>query len=46
MGGTFSEPIPVQREEGYVAIVLRSYDKVRLIHAQQEVFESVQHIIR
>ena len=46
MGGSFSEPVPRDPDCGYVAIVLRSYDKVRLIHAPRIVMETVQKIVR
>ncbi len=41
MGGSFSEPVPRDPDCGYVAIVLRSYDKVEIpitFHAKTRSF--------
>lgn len=47
MGGTFSDPIPNYLDtEGYVCMVLRSYDKFRIIHAPKDVQEMVLRVIR
>jgi hypothetical protein len=46
MGGSFSEPVQRDPDCGYVAVVLRSYDKVRLIHAPRSVMDMVQRIVR
>lgn len=46
MGGTFSESIPRDPSDGLVAIVLRSYDKVRLLHAPRPVLDLTQRISR
>ncbi len=46
MGSTFSEPVPDLGDTGYVCIVLRSYDKVRLLHAPKDVEQAVTKIVR
>ena len=46
MGGTFSEPVPPLLTEGTVGIVLRSYDKLRLLHANKAVHELVVSVVK
>ena len=47
MGGTFSEPLRQDFDTGgLVCIVLRSYDKVRLLHAPKEVEVVITKIVR
>jgi hypothetical protein len=46
MGGTYSEPVPPLIDQGYVCFVLRSYDKLRLLHATPAVHETVVAIVR
>ena len=46
MGGTFSEPVPALLTDGHVAFVLRSYDKLRLLHANKAVHELVVSIVK
>ena len=46
MGGTFSEPVPPLLTEGIVGIVLRSYDKLRLLHANKSVHELVVSVVK
>ena len=46
MGGTFSEPVPAVLTDGHVAFVLRSYDKLRLLHANKAVHELVVSIVK
>ena len=50
MGGKFSsghqEPIPNFGEDlGYMAMVLRSSDLVRMIHAPNSIIQTVQKIV-
>ena len=47
MGINFSEPIPNFGEDlGYLAIVVRCRDRIRLLHAPKSVVEMVQGILR
>ena len=47
MGIHFSEPIPNFGEDlGYTAIVVRSRDRFRLIHAPKRVVDMVQNVLR
>lgn len=46
MGGTFSEPVPALLTDGHVGFVLRSYDKLRLLHANKAVYELVVSIVK
>ena len=46
MGGSFSDPVPRDPDCGHVAVVLRSYDKVRLINSPRSVMDMVQRIVR
>ena len=47
MGGTFSEPIPNHLDtQDYVCMVLRAYDKFRLLYAPPEVQRAVHQAIR
>ena len=32
MGGTFSDPVPPLINQGYICFVLRSFDKLRVLH--------------
>ena len=47
MGMNFSEPIPNFGEDlGYLAVVVRCRDRIRLLHAPKSVVEMVQGILR
>lgn len=46
MGGTFSEPVANLAGEGMVCFVLRSYDKLRVLHANAKVHELVVNLVR
>ena len=47
MGMNFSEPIPNFGEDlGYLAVVVRCRDRIRLLHAPKCVVETVQRILR
>ena len=46
MGGTYSEPVRSLVGEGYVAFIFRSYDKLRILHANAQVHEIVVRIVR
>ena len=46
MGGTFSEPVPPLVGEGYVCFIFRSYDKLRVLHANATVHELVVSLVR
>jgi len=46
MGGTFSESISRDPCDGLVAVVFRSYDKVRLLHAPRTVLDLAQRITK
>ena len=46
MGGTFSEPVVNIVGEGCVAFVFRSYDKLRVLHADAKVHEVVVSLVR
>ena len=46
MGINFSEPIPNFGEDlGYIAIVVRCLDRLRLLHAPKCVVEMVQRVL-
>lgn len=47
MGGSYSEPVPSNEDSGgFFCIVLRSYDKARLLHAPPDVQDAVTRIAR
>ncbi len=46
MGGNFSEPVPNFRDsEGYVCMILRSWDKFRVLHGPKEVVDACQRVV-
>ena len=46
MGGTFSDPVPPLINQGYICFILRSYDKLRVLHAPPEVHQTIVAIVR
>lgn len=46
MGASYSEPIPDARDSGIVCMVLRSYDKLRVLQAPKDVAAAVTKIVR
>ena len=47
MGASYSEPVPSPNENiGYVSIVFRTHDKVRLVNAPRDAIEAVTKVIR
>ena len=46
MGGNFSEPVPNFRNtDGYVCMVLRSWDKFRVLHGTRDVLAMCQRVV-
>jgi hypothetical protein len=46
MGNVESVPFPHEgTNPGYVGIILRSFNKVRILHGQPEVIQAVERII-
>ena len=41
MGGTFSDPVPPLINQGYICFVLRSFDKLRVLHGNMHHFYPV-----
>ena len=47
MGASYSEPVPPPNEDiGYVSIVFRTHDKVRLVNAPPDAKEAVTKVIK
>ena len=47
MGASYSEPVPSPDEKiGYVSVVFRTHDKVRLVNAPPDAVEAVTKVIR
>ena len=47
MGASYSEPVPSPNENiGYVSIVFRTHDKVRLVNAPPDAIQAVTKVIR
>ena len=47
MGGGFSGPIPNYGENfGYVVMIMRQYDKFILLHANKDVINAVNNVVR
>ena len=47
MGGTYSNPVPQHLDTGgFVCMVLRSYDKFRVLHGPPEVVAAVRRVVR
>ena len=46
MGASYSEPVPYPNENiGYVAVVFRTHDKVRVINAPLGAVEAIKKVI-
>ena len=47
MGASYSEPVPSPNENvGYVSVVFRMHDKVRLVNAPPIAVEAITKVIR
>ena len=46
MGGTFSEPVQPLVGQGLVCFIFRSYDKLRVLHANATVHEKIVSLFR